>query len=92
MWKAENRLHEMNGNKRGVMGIACCLCLLVSLYACSGDEPVVIPQSVLSEEKMAAQQWLRRIPDDPGGLLRRKFLYQYKQQTSQSENSATQNW
>ena len=23
-------------------------------------------------------QWLRRIPDDPGGLLRRKFLYQYK--------------
>jgi Ca-activated chloride channel family protein len=27
----------------------------------------------------AAQQWLRKIPDDPGGLLRRKFLYQYRQ-------------
>ncbi len=31
------------------------------------------------EEKMAAEQWLRRIPDDPGGLLRRKFLNQYRQ-------------
>lgn len=31
------------------------------------------------EEQMAAQEWLRRIPDDPGGLLRRKFLYQYRQ-------------
>lgn len=27
----------------------------------------------------AAEQWLRKIPDDPGGLLRRKFLYQYRQ-------------
>jgi Ca-activated chloride channel family protein len=26
----------------------------------------------------AADQWLRRIPDDPGGLLRRKFRYQYQ--------------
>src|SRR5690606_1693925 len=24
----------------------------------------------------AAEQWLRRIRQDPGGLLRRKFLYQ----------------
>ena len=33
------------------------------------------------EEQMseqAAQQWLRKIPDDPGGLLRRKFIYQYR--------------
>ena len=30
------------------------------------------------EEQMAAQEWLRRIPDDPGGLLRRKFLYEYQ--------------
>jgi Ca-activated chloride channel family protein len=28
----------------------------------------------------AAEQWLRRIPQDPGGLLRRKFLYQYQRQ------------
>ncbi|MBF0181489.1 MAG: VWA domain-containing protein [Magnetococcales bacterium] len=31
------------------------------------------------EKELAEQQWLRRIPDDPGGLLRRKFLYQYQQ-------------
>ena len=29
--------------------------------------------------EQAEQQWLRKIPDDPGGLLRRKFLYQYRQ-------------
>jgi Ca-activated chloride channel family protein len=29
--------------------------------------------------EQAAEQWLRKIPDDPGGLLRRKFLYQYRQ-------------
>lgn len=31
------------------------------------------------EEQQANEQWLRRIPDDPGGLLRRKFFYQYQQ-------------
>lgn len=30
------------------------------------------------EEKQAAEQWLRRIPDDPGGLLRQKFKYESK--------------
>jgi Ca-activated chloride channel family protein len=38
----------------------------------NSDEPT-------SEEQRANQQWLQRIPDDPGGLLRRKFLYQYRQ-------------
>lgn len=33
----------------------------------------------------ADRQWLRRIPDDPGGLLRRKFLYQYRQRGRQLE-------
>jgi Ca-activated chloride channel family protein len=28
------------------------------------------------EEQQALEQWLRRVPDDPGGLLRRKFRYQ----------------
>jgi len=40
-------------------------------------------QPLDNEEKMAAEQWLRRIPDDPGGLLRRKFLYQYQQRAQQ---------
>jgi Ca-activated chloride channel family protein len=30
------------------------------------------------EARQAADQWLRRIPDDPAELLRRKFLYQYR--------------
>ena len=33
----------------------------------------------LSEERrLAYEQWLRRIPDDPGGLLRRKFALEYR--------------
>ena len=32
-----------------------------------------------AEEQQATEQWLRRIPDDPSGLLRRKFQYQYQQ-------------
>lgn len=31
------------------------------------------------ETRQAEEQWLRRIPDDPGGLLKRKFYYQYRQ-------------
>ena len=45
-----------------------------------------------SEEKQAAEQWLRRIPDDPGGLLRRKFLYQYRQQSQGTVAADEQAW
>ena len=31
------------------------------------------------EEQQANEQWLKRIPDDPAGLLKRKFKYQYGQ-------------
>jgi Ca-activated chloride channel family protein len=30
-----------------------------------------------SEQQLAQEQWLRQIPDDPGGLLRRKFLIEH---------------
>lgn len=33
--------------------------------------------AVPSERQLAEEQWLRRIPDDPGGLLRRKFLIEH---------------
>jgi Ca-activated chloride channel family protein len=46
----------------------------------------------LTEEEKAQQQWLRRIPDDPGGLLRRKFRYQYKQRGQQQANKEEQAW
>ena len=32
-----------------------------------------------SEEEQALKQWLRRVPDDPGGLLRAKFLMQHEE-------------
>ncbi len=41
------------------------------------------------EEQQALEQWLRRIDDDPGELLRRKFRYQYRQrQLNGTANSA----
>jgi Ca-activated chloride channel family protein len=36
--------------------------------------------------EQSAEQWLRKIPDDPGGLLRRKFLYQYRQRDDVSQS------
>ena len=32
-----------------------------------------------AEQQQANEQWLKRIPDDPAGLLKRKFKYQYGQ-------------
>lgn len=34
----------------------------------------------MDESDRATEQWLKRIPDDPSGLLKRKFKYQYQQQ------------
>ena len=50
------------------------------------------PAELDSEEQQAAEQWLRRIPDDPGGLLRRKFLYQYRQRAGTAPSSGAQEW
>lgn len=48
-------------------------------------------QTQRKQLQQADEQWLRRIPDDPGGLWRRKFLYQYKQQ-QQFQQSEKQPW
>ncbi len=42
------------------------------------------------EDEQAMEQWLRRIPDDPGGLLRRKFLLQH--QRSGNDDREAQQW
>jgi len=34
--------------------------------------------------KQATEQWLRKIPDDPGGLLRNKFKYLYQRQSNKA--------
>lgn len=35
------------------------------------------------------EQWLRRVPDNPGGLLRRKFLQQYQERETPSDEGDT---
>ncbi|MCH7743193.1 MAG: VWA domain-containing protein [Proteobacteria bacterium] len=48
-----------------------------------------------AEEQQALQQWLRRVPDDPGGLLRRKFGQQYEDRIRQgkiSRNNTDADW
>lgn len=42
-----------------------------------------------SEQDQAVEQWLQRVPDDPGGLLRRKFQleHQRRQQGAAQEDS-----
>ena len=43
-----------------------------------------------NEQQQANEQWLKRIPDDPSGLLKRKFLYQYSRQ--KQRNNSGQQW
>ena len=35
------------------------------------------------EEQQALKQWIRKIPDDPSGLLRRKFEYEFQKRRQQ---------
>ena len=60
----------------------------------SGEKPQQMSDAELAqlrqqqEQEQAMEQWLRRIPDDPGGLLRRKFRHQYQRSgTDQDGNS-----
>ncbi len=45
----------------------------------NGPPQAVAAEDLDAEQLQALEQWLRRIPDDPSGLLRRKFDYQYRQ-------------
>lgn len=45
------------------------------------------PSDQLSDEqRQALEQWLRRVPDDPAGLLRNKFRYEHRQQLRQGRD------
>jgi Ca-activated chloride channel family protein len=43
------------------------------------------------EEQQSVEQWLRRIENDPGELLRRKFRYQYRQRQLNGTANSIQN-
>lgn len=61
----------------------------------AGEEPEAEPGDRASaenedepsrdEEQDALEQWLRRVPDDPGGLLRRKFQYETNQRLREGD-------
>lgn len=53
----------------------------------SGAEPLDTQPLSQSEE-----QWLRRIPDDPSGLMRRKFLMQYRERSNQQQAEGDTPW
>lgn len=56
------------------------------------QQPVDISE-LDEEQQRALEQWLRRIPDDPGALLRNKFRYQYqRQQRQQTDDSDEDDW
>lgn len=63
-------------------------------------QPALNQNNLSEEQKQALEQWLRRVPDDPGGLLRNKFKYQYLQNRQKRadgefeapKNNADQRW
>ena len=38
------------------------------------------------QQQQELQQWLRRVPDDPGGLLRQKFRHQSQQRANEQRS------
>jgi Ca-activated chloride channel family protein len=44
----------------------------------------------MQKSEQALQQWLRRIPDDPGGLLRRKFLLEHQRRAESGRSITSQ--
>lgn len=43
-------------------------------------------------QQRATEQWLRQVPDDPSGLLRRKFIYESQQRYRQPQNDGKPLW
>ncbi len=55
-----------------------------------GDQQMELSEAWSEEDAQAMEQWLRRIPDDPGGLLRRKFRNQYQRRGAPEDE--TESW
>lgn len=49
-------------------------------------------QQAQAEKEQALQQWLQRIPDNPGGLLENKFRHQYSQRQYEDNNEDRKPW
>jgi Ca-activated chloride channel family protein len=56
-------------------------------------EKIRLPEDKMSaEEKQALEQWLRKIPDNPGGFLKRKFEYQSRQNKGRNPRKTKKIW
>lgn len=58
------------------------------------SEPSALPEpdELSEEEKQSYEQWMRRVPDDPGGLLRRKFEQQSRERNRNSREAGEPIW
>ncbi|MCB1734637.1 MAG: VWA domain-containing protein [Gammaproteobacteria bacterium] len=56
----------------------------------NADQSADAERHPADESRQATEQWLRRIPDDPSGLWRRKFLYQYRDRANHPEPGSGQ--
>lgn len=50
-----------------------------------GKTRVAAESDARREQRDAIEQWLRQVPDDPGGLLRRKFAIEYQRRRAQGD-------
>jgi Ca-activated chloride channel family protein len=55
-----------------------------------GKQQMEYSEAWSEEDAQAMEQWLRRIPDDPGGLLRRKFRNQHQRRGAPEDE--TDSW
>lgn len=49
-------------------------------------EPISAEAMAEGEKRQALEQLMRRVPDDPGGLLRRKFLLEYQRRQREGDS------
>ena len=57
----------------------------------STEEPSTEQSEAEKQAQQELEQWLRRVPDDPGGLLREKFRYQSRQRALEPRRPAPPN-
>ena len=50
----------------------------------SNNQSMAIEEALSPEEQRSYEQWMRRVPDDPSGLLRRKFEQQARERSRES--------
>jgi len=55
-----------------------------------GEQQMAPAEAWSEEDAQAMEQWLRRIPDDPGGLLRRKFRNEHQRRGAPDDE--TESW